>query len=539
MPQIGRSDEQPNENLRLPQVVGVPSLDNLQVMLARAQRNSRNTVELCCSMPDTGTNYILTIKCDLTSGKPGWMLYRNELRGSSLIRSYTGSDIFMIRGYLQTDLAIDEAQSEFLALTNLADPVGSKTIALSESSAGELGEPADSSTGASRSSVVLNKQDISEGDLSNFEMDVLLKSCAAHGMTGRLGFRRNEERGEIFFANGTPTHAATSTATGDQAILEILIWQNCDYRWFAGETAAQPAINRSLDELLAEGRILLEQTAFLINSGVSGKTYLVRKNAGLSDEDLKLTLLDRYSSDLPILMDLYKRIDDTRTLSELLREQPMPRTQWISLLHTLNSRDLVSFTDIAPESKLQFPQPIPIERSLVESAVQMLTSETGLITYPAFLFFLQQEHKRFRRGGQAFSLLIFEIWLRDSQNTNALKPLPDVDLREVASHINSAKRDLDMFAHFSKQELALLLPHTNLNGAATFARNLNELISESTKASSKNLLHLVSFFGAAGIPEDCEDPELLLAAAKQAKDLARSNKTPLILFKDRNFSFMR
>src|SRR5262249_40366396 len=158
---------------------------------------------------------------------------------------------------------------------------------------------------------------------------------------------------------------------------------------------------RSLEELLAEGKILLEHTTFLINTGVSGKSYLVRKNAGLSDEDLGMTLLDRYSTDLPVLRELYGRIDDTKTLSELLREQPMPRTQWISLLYTLISRDLIVATDVAAAGKLQFPQPIPIESSLVESAMQTLTlSGTGIFTYPAFLYFLQQEHKRFRRGGQ-------------------------------------------------------------------------------------------------------------------------------------------
>jgi hypothetical protein len=49
-----------------------------------------------------------------------------------------------------------------------------------------------------------------------------------------------------------------------------------------------------------------------------------------------------------------------------------------------------------------------------------------------------------------------------------------------------------------------------------------------------NLSQLALAFGVAGIPEDCHEIGLLLAAAKAAKVVAQKNNYPIVMFRDMN-----
>src|SRR5271170_7369078 len=105
MLRIGKPTQNPFANVRLPQMAAVPAVQDLQFMLGKAQRNWRAAVELPFKYSDTNALFIMTVKCDMGSGEPCWMLYRNDQSGSSMIWSYVSCDVHLLRSLVHTECA--------------------------------------------------------------------------------------------------------------------------------------------------------------------------------------------------------------------------------------------------------------------------------------------------------------------------------------------------------------------------------------------------------------------------------------------------
>ncbi len=184
---------------------------------------------------------------------------------------------------------------------------------------------------------------------------------------------------------------------------------------------------------------------------------------------------------------------------------------------------------VSPPAK-ELEQEAELDPDLMRSVEWSLKrAETGIFTYPALLYFLHQEHVRFQRGGQPFTVIVFDMYASDGRELSEL-PVPAV--REACSRICQLKRTLDMVAHYEAYDYAFLLPHTDTTGGAIFLEKIAKALIESPLMPGLPIDAIDVRFGLAAVPEDCQKPAQVLSAAAEAKRYARENGSGLVFYRD-------
>ncbi|HEY9785123.1 MAG TPA: DUF4388 domain-containing protein, partial [Candidatus Obscuribacterales bacterium] len=375
-----------------------------------------------------------------------------------------------------------------------------------------------------------------EGDLVNMPVPNLLQSVSMSKMTGKLVINSSKAGSELFFEEGTPVHAVAAEAQGDLACLEVLTWEEGKFRFYPNERCPEKTVKKRLDSLLMEGIGLLDQTKYLTSRNVGLETYLFRKHPNLSEAEFEERVSKFVPLDMTVQKQFYQAIDNMSNIFELLRRRPMVKTEWVPILFNLLHADLVTTSDKPPSAVRMEQRPIQsLDRAMIDGQIAKLTRpETGLFTYPMLLFFLEQEFHRYQRLSVPFSLILFEMRLRDQ--TGIPQPMPMPLLQEALRRLGTVRRNLDIIAHFETFDFAALLPHTSTDSAVYFAHRIHELIVSTPLAPGVTLAHLSLSFGVAGIPEDAEDPGFLLAAAREAQQKASQGGLSVCLFRNINMA---
>lgn len=137
---------------------------------------------------------------------------------------------------------------------------------------------------------------------------------------------------------------------------------------------------------------------------------------------------------------------------------------------------------------------------------------TGLQNRRRFLEVFQGEILRHARDGTRLSVLVLDV--RGLKQVNDLRghPAGDELLQQVASTLRGRLRSTDGTFRIGGDEFAVLLPNTDLDGAATVAHALR------TALASKGIEITV---GVATFPQHGRRPEDLLSAADRALYAAR------------------
>lgn len=145
---------------------------------------------------------------------------------------------------------------------------------------------------------------------------------------------------------------------------------------------------------------------------------------------------------------------------------------------------------------------------------------TQLANRRYFNFFLQQEWKRLQRKKQPISLLICDVDYFKRYNDTYGHLQGDWCLQKVAKVIKeSAQRSTDLSARYGGEEFAIILPDTDINGAFSVARNLQEnlkncqIIHQSSEVSNYVTL---SIGVACLVPSLEQTEEILIQQADQA-----------------------
>lgn len=166
------------------------------------------------------------------------------------------------------------------------------------------------------------------------------------------------------------------------------------------------------------------------------------------------------------------------------------------------------------------PQPITrqskkVDTQAIHSVMMCLRRfDTGMFTYAAFLYFLEQEYFRAYRTRGAFSVVLFSVKTNDWGNQ---RPANEV-LRELAARIAKVKRHNDVLAHYDYDDhYILLLPGTSVMGA-------RRLVSRLSVALKGLVQDMEISFGVAGVPEDCTDLGSLLGEAEYDKKVNNASK---------------
>lgn len=143
---------------------------------------------------------------------------------------------------------------------------------------------------------------------------------------------------------------------------------------------------------------------------------------------------------------------------------------------------------------------------------------TGLAGDRAFRVALQGELRRARRYGHAVGIAIFDMDRFGEVNARVDRLVADRLLREAAMLLGNKIRDIDLAARPGEDELAVLLPQTDRNGAFLVADRFRREIEthfRKREAGGKPADLTVSG-GVAAYPDDGLDAEALVARAAQA-----------------------
>ncbi|MFC0385564.1 diguanylate cyclase domain-containing protein [Muricoccus vinaceus] len=155
-----------------------------------------------------------------------------------------------------------------------------------------------------------------------------------------------------------------------------------------------------------------------------------------------------------------------------------------------------------------------------------MDSLTGLLSRLVFESRLNQKWQHAIRDAHPLSLVILDIDHMEAYNTCFGHPAGDELLARVSACMTERVLEQgDFAARFGGNELALLLPNTDMDGASTLAELLRGSIDELglVHAASPKARVTVSIGWSTCTPEDGQEPGLLLAAAGRALRVAKQD----------------
>jgi diguanylate cyclase (GGDEF)-like protein len=164
---------------------------------------------------------------------------------------------------------------------------------------------------------------------------------------------------------------------------------------------------------------------------------------------------------------------------------------------------------------------VSIENANLHETVerQAVTDElTGLANVRAFWAILDRELERSRRFGSSLGLVMIDIDDFKQVNDRHGHQQGDEVLAHVAAVLRRLSRDIDAPARYGGEELAVILPETELDGAALLAERMREAVESMQMPGARDggVLHVTASFGVAAVHENGIDGEALVAAADAA-----------------------
>ena len=110
-------------------------------------------------------------------------------------------------------------------------------------------------------------------------------------------------------------------------------------------------------------------------------------------------------------------------------------------------------------------------------------------------------------------------------------------LKEVARVLREQSRDIDYPARYGGEEMSVILPQTDIGGAAMLAERMREAIEELRvrRLDGAGVLKMTASFGVAALPGSATDKRYLIAVADDAlyrakragkNRVERANATP-------------
>jgi len=149
---------------------------------------------------------------------------------------------------------------------------------------------------------------------------------------------------------------------------------------------------------------------------------------------------------------------------------------------------------------------------------QAVTDElTGLSNHRRFQETLAGEIERARRFEQGLGLVMLDVDNFKQVNDTHGHQTGDRVLAEVAQVLRGQSREIDEPARYGGEELAVVLPGTDLEGAYNLAERVRRGIEDlAIPLPDGGAITVTASFGAAAIPESAHDHSSLVAAADAA-----------------------
>jgi diguanylate cyclase (GGDEF)-like protein len=164
---------------------------------------------------------------------------------------------------------------------------------------------------------------------------------------------------------------------------------------------------------------------------------------------------------------------------------------------------------------------VSIENATLHATVerQAVTDElTGLANVRALHSILDREIERSRRFQSQLGLVMVDI--DDFKRVNDVHGHQQGDevLAAVAGVLRDLSRDIDAPARYGGEEMAVVVPQTDAEGAALLAERMREAVERLRvpQVGGTGVLGVTASFGVASMPESASDKDGLIAAADEA-----------------------
>jgi GGDEF domain-containing protein len=365
------------------------------------------------------------------------------------------------------------------------------------------------------------------GTLSNVSIFNVMQSIELCAMTGRLDVSQSLENAEIFFVEGSLVHAVFHTGqinqereiTGHEAVTEALTLTDGSFNFVQNVKTGTRTVKMPLQTLLLKGATLQDYMVALERDGVTMDTVLV-KNREATAEELKVLLKDALPLDIGQQKFFLDHIDGTSPLIKIVRDYQLKRSDWAPIVFNLLGAKLVSVP-----GRVELPEAVESfvfdSRAAFEVARGLLRPETGMHSSQMFSYLVDQEMRRHQISGLPFSLIIFEVYMRQSMTTATL---PNASLLAVVELCRNTFESSHMYflSHFNELDFALILPYTD-------ARQAMKQCVAMTENWEKRVKSMRLAFGVASMPEYAYQLDSLINKAEGAKKEAKAKGQSICL----------
>ncbi|HEY9765281.1 MAG TPA: GGDEF domain-containing protein, partial [Chroococcales cyanobacterium] len=144
-----------------------------------------------------------------------------------------------------------------------------------------------------------------------------------------------------------------------------------------------------------------------------------------------------------------------------------------------------------------------------------------LVSHRHFQFLLQQEIDRSTRYHHPLSLIMLDIDRFKDINDKNGHQAGDLVLIEVSRILKQSCREVDTVARYGGEEFVLILPETDLTGAALVAERLRNRIENCVTCYQDKVLRITVSLGVTSFPEQANSKESLIMAADKAMYLSK------------------
>jgi diguanylate cyclase (GGDEF)-like protein len=143
---------------------------------------------------------------------------------------------------------------------------------------------------------------------------------------------------------------------------------------------------------------------------------------------------------------------------------------------------------------------------------------TGLANVRAMHSILDREIERSRRFGSPLGLVMLDIDDFKKVNDTHGHQQGDEVLAAIAGVLRDFSRDIDAPARYGGEEMAVVVPGTDADGAVQLAERVREAVERLRvpKVGGRGHLRVTASFGVAAMPESASSKDGLIAAADAA-----------------------